>query len=770
MDLAVAAFEQDFAPWALRLPADDVAAHRAGRLEGAGWVVLYEWGADRRGVYLDYYAALRETADERVDGDWHTRLYADGTRQTLPPVLEAYLYGRDPYPEELQRARSQYVDSLEPATDAAQPVLQFLDLTAASTPAFGSRSSADSVDPWADVREEAESELSTEGLLARAADTDSLPPSEESAVFPEERAGSRTLGIAVDDVTFAGLIDAPTDSAATSDAPASDAPAPDATGSSAPAIDALDGGLRDFGGAWGGNSTTDDVLADDETIVGWQLPEDATTVDASNPFASFLTGLTLVGDDAAERSVTDPATDATDPSAALARGGAVAPVAPVDGFEQFGSPEPTAEARAHEERAHADGWPGGGGATVEEAPAGEARAEQATVEEAPGTQPAAAPPAAKQPPVEQPPVEQPPGERPMPMPPARIPGAAGTSRASAPLTVADVAALVSAAERDDADRETMRDAATDSSTTETAATETAATETATTEAAATAPAANEAAANEAAASESAATTGRTVTSGEPPTGRNRARDRASVAGLAIYFPDEDEATEAATPNADGDASAPVRPRTREPASNPALGMPGTGTSTVRPITARPRTRDDLAPVSAEVAIDDFLPIWKRRPMVVRGIAAAVVMILLVVGVVLARASGGRRAAAAASAARANDGHARSEPVHDSTADAAANADASATADSAASVAGTDGSGEPDASQPPAGGASVAGAGPSPATDTIAPTLAPAPLERSRTHEEGVARPVGPGSVPAIQRTDTKTTDELGTPKSAAPTP
>jgi outer membrane biosynthesis protein TonB len=214
MQVAIEAFDQDFAPWGLRLPDNDVLELRNGRLEEAGWVVLYEFGTDPIGGYLDYYAALREGADERVDGDWHVRLYENGARAVLPPVLEAYLYSRDPEPEELERTRRQYVDSLpadeeheetaadEPAAIEAAPEA----VAVPEAPAYE--------DPWADLREAAESELSTERLMARAQREGMLPadptPEGNFAVYDDATNEVPDMAAAVDAPTLDEVAPEPT--------------------------------------------------------------------------------------------------------------------------------------------------------------------------------------------------------------------------------------------------------------------------------------------------------------------------------------------------------------------------------------------------------------------------------------------------------------------------------------------------------------------------------------------------------------------------------
>lgn len=106
METAAEAFKREFAPWSLRIPEADLADRRSGQLRANGWSVLYSFGRDALGEYLDYYAALRDGADERVHDDWHARLYDTGQCVAFPAVLEAFLYGRDPSDEELERARA----------------------------------------------------------------------------------------------------------------------------------------------------------------------------------------------------------------------------------------------------------------------------------------------------------------------------------------------------------------------------------------------------------------------------------------------------------------------------------------------------------------------------------------------------------------------------------------------------------------------------------------------------------------------------------------
>jgi len=104
---AADAFALEFVRWGLEIPAGDIGARRDGQIRDAGWSVLYRFDRDDRGEYLEYYAARRSN-EEKAANDRHVRIYDSGERETLPPVLDAFLYSRDPTPDELAAARKQH--------------------------------------------------------------------------------------------------------------------------------------------------------------------------------------------------------------------------------------------------------------------------------------------------------------------------------------------------------------------------------------------------------------------------------------------------------------------------------------------------------------------------------------------------------------------------------------------------------------------------------------------------------------------------------------
>jgi len=90
MDKAAEQFGHDFVSWGIRLPQDDVAQRRRGRINADGWAIWYLFGVDQRGEYLDYYAAHRMTNDR------HIRIYADGEREDLPTIQSFRMCSDDP--------------------------------------------------------------------------------------------------------------------------------------------------------------------------------------------------------------------------------------------------------------------------------------------------------------------------------------------------------------------------------------------------------------------------------------------------------------------------------------------------------------------------------------------------------------------------------------------------------------------------------------------------------------------------------------------------
>jgi len=198
MKRAIEAFEREFAPWALKLPAGDVSARKSGQLRVNGWSVLYEFGADAYGDYLDYYAALRDATDARVNDDWHARIYETGQIVAFPAVLEAYLYGRDPSPEELERARAPVLESLAQPADA-EP----------STATIGTADTA----LWEDLREVVEAEVAPQiQAQVQPPVQPPVPPPVQAPAEPPRRPSAETPA-EIDSVLDAAFGDFPTKAA-----------------------------------------------------------------------------------------------------------------------------------------------------------------------------------------------------------------------------------------------------------------------------------------------------------------------------------------------------------------------------------------------------------------------------------------------------------------------------------------------------------------------------------------------------------------------------
>ena len=85
-----ARFRQDFGPWDIVLPPEDVGERQRGKILAAGWAIWYLFGSDGRGEYLDYYASHRMTNDR------HQRIREDGSAESLPTVSTMRPASRDP--------------------------------------------------------------------------------------------------------------------------------------------------------------------------------------------------------------------------------------------------------------------------------------------------------------------------------------------------------------------------------------------------------------------------------------------------------------------------------------------------------------------------------------------------------------------------------------------------------------------------------------------------------------------------------------------------
>jgi hypothetical protein len=83
-------FNAAFSHWNIRLPPEDLAQRRRGKIVQAGWTIWYLFGADEHGDYLDYYATHHMTNDR------HVRLYANGRSEGLPTMQEFRRGSEDP--------------------------------------------------------------------------------------------------------------------------------------------------------------------------------------------------------------------------------------------------------------------------------------------------------------------------------------------------------------------------------------------------------------------------------------------------------------------------------------------------------------------------------------------------------------------------------------------------------------------------------------------------------------------------------------------------
>lgn len=94
-------FDETFSVWNIRLPPEDVASRRRGKIMEAGWAIWYLFGSDENGEYLDYYASHRMTEDR------HVRIHADDHIEYLPTIAGMRRASEDP--EEDARLKAEYL-------------------------------------------------------------------------------------------------------------------------------------------------------------------------------------------------------------------------------------------------------------------------------------------------------------------------------------------------------------------------------------------------------------------------------------------------------------------------------------------------------------------------------------------------------------------------------------------------------------------------------------------------------------------------------------
>lgn len=95
-------FAEKFSRWGIELPAECIESKVPGRILKDGWRILFCFGQDARGDYLDYYAS------HRMSDDQHIRIYADGATLELAALVGGYISSADP--AEAKRCEQEFYD------------------------------------------------------------------------------------------------------------------------------------------------------------------------------------------------------------------------------------------------------------------------------------------------------------------------------------------------------------------------------------------------------------------------------------------------------------------------------------------------------------------------------------------------------------------------------------------------------------------------------------------------------------------------------------
>lgn len=104
MERIESVFNETFAHWGIRLPAENLRDRKRGKINEEGWTIWFLFDEDEDGEYLDYYAMHRMTNDR------HVRLHADGRATSLEALPQGLSFAFDPKegPEAEERARKKY--------------------------------------------------------------------------------------------------------------------------------------------------------------------------------------------------------------------------------------------------------------------------------------------------------------------------------------------------------------------------------------------------------------------------------------------------------------------------------------------------------------------------------------------------------------------------------------------------------------------------------------------------------------------------------------
>src|SRR6266571_3524336 len=98
---AASRFARTFQRWGIEIPAEDIAAARAGRIQSRGWNIAYVFGGSESEEIMEFYA-MHPMTDNR-----HLRLWKGGRDESLEAVADGFVSNPN-VPGDAERGEQRY--------------------------------------------------------------------------------------------------------------------------------------------------------------------------------------------------------------------------------------------------------------------------------------------------------------------------------------------------------------------------------------------------------------------------------------------------------------------------------------------------------------------------------------------------------------------------------------------------------------------------------------------------------------------------------------
>jgi hypothetical protein len=95
-------FADYFRHWEIRLPTEALQSRQSGEIRAHGWTIQYQFNANERGVFLDFYVSHRMTNDR------HMRIFESGETEDLPAYWDTLIYPANATERQKKQAQREY--------------------------------------------------------------------------------------------------------------------------------------------------------------------------------------------------------------------------------------------------------------------------------------------------------------------------------------------------------------------------------------------------------------------------------------------------------------------------------------------------------------------------------------------------------------------------------------------------------------------------------------------------------------------------------------